>query len=645
MKFSNQIVIENISPSVADKRSHYKANSDQWLVVSADIYIHGTEFLDARLKYRRRETGEWSYKTLKKGDNDRWSCRIRIGHPGIYEFTVQAWIDQYYGAITNIRKWFDAGEDITQDFHYIEALIRSVRRKATRDEKRILRSMLTLYRDFSVSDAMSLGESREAVAIFRKYQNKSKLKTHSPTIKIESVPPFGGFSSWYEIFPRSQTNDPGISGTFKDCEDTLDYVKSMGFDVLYLTPIHPIGATNRRGKNGAMKAKKSDPGSPWAIGNAFGGHKSVNPDLGTLKDFKHLLRKARQKGVEIALDIAFQCSPDHPYVVEHPDWFYHRPDGSIRYAENPPKKYYDIYPFNFDNPDWNGLWEELKSIFLFWIKAGVRIFRVDNPHTKPFDFWEKILADIKREHPDVIFLAEAFTRPSVMYKLSRIGFTCSYTFFTWKNYDWEISQYFEEISSGKVAEHFRPVLFTNTPDILTEVLTKGGRPAFIMRSVLAATLSPMWGIYSGFELCENTNIPGTEEYYNSEKYEIRVRDFNLEGNIREHIAMLNRIRKENRQLQHFGNVEFLDGDNPNIIAYMRWADDPEDPLVIIVNINPFENHSGSVRIPLWKIGIPYDRPYRVKDLRSGEVYEWNGEYNYVMMKPGEKCAHILKLVR
>ncbi|AKA48760.1 hypothetical protein IX51_06195 [uncultured archaeon] len=645
MRVSDQIVIENVFPSVAGGKSPYKANSGRRLAVSADIYIHGTELVDARIRYRRIGDRGWKYRPMKKGDNDRWSCNLRIGPPGMYEFTVQAWVDRYTGAIKNIRKWLDAGEDISPDFHTIENLIASIRRKASKGEKRLLKSMLTLYSEYSVKDAIALGESAEAVSVFRKYQKKTKLKTYSPVLEIESVPHYGFFSSWYEIFPRSQTDDPGRPGTFRDCESTLEYVKSLGFDILYLTPVHPIGATNRRGKNGAMKAKKGDPGSPWAIGNAFGGHKSINPDLGTLNDFKRLLRKARRAGIEIALDIAFQCSPDHPYVSEHPEWFYHRPDGSIRYAENPPKKYYDIFPFNFDNPNWKELWEELKSIFLYWIEVGVRVFRVDNPHTKPFNFWKEILGDIKKEHPDVIFLAEAFTRPKVMYKLSRIGFTCSYSFFTWKNYDWEIEQYFKEISGGKAGKHFRPVLFANTPDILTAVLREGGRPAFIMRSVLAATLSPMWGIYSGFELCENKGVPGTEEYLNSEKYEIRARNFGQKGNIKAHIARLNMIRSENMQLQSFRNIEFLEKDNPNMVAYMRWADDPEDPLIIIVNINPFEAHTGRIRIPLWKLNIPYGKPFKVRDLMRDQVYEWQGEYNHVSLKPGEQSAHILRLVR
>ncbi len=645
MDLSDQIIIENVHPSIDCGSVPYKTNEGSKVTVSADIYIHGTEVLDASIKHRKSGEKSWKRSPLVKGDNDRWSGEFLVEENGVYEYTLEAWVDHYTGLSRSLGKWFDAGEDVSADLMSIAKLTPPIMEAATDREKRLIKPFLGEIRNGSNSALVSLAESEKVARIFRKYQEKYKLTTFEKILRIESVPKYGGFSSWYEAFPRSLGKGTGKGGTFKDCENFLPYVKSLGFDVLYLTPIHPIGRTNRRGKNGSRTAGKKDPGSPWAIGNEEGGHKSVNPDLGTIDDFKSLVKTARSKGIEIALDIAFQCSPDHPYVREHPEWFYHRPDGTIRYAENPPKKYYDIYPINFENPDWKNLWEELKSIFLYWIDAGVRIFRVDNPHTKPFDFWEKIISDIKAEHPDAVFFAEAFTRPKVMYRLSKIGFTCSYSYFTWRNYDWEIRDYFTEISQGAIGDHFRPVLFTNTPDILTAVLVNGGRNAFMMRAALAATLSPMWGMYSGYELCENSNVPGSEEYLDSEKYEIKSRNYNSRGNIKAFITSLNKARKQNRQLQSFRNTEFLEVSDHNFVAYLRWADDPTDPLLVIVNINPFEDHSTSVRFPLWKLGMQYGKDYNLRDLLSGRVYQWRDEYNTLELTRGNGCALILRLER
>jgi starch synthase (maltosyl-transferring) len=421
----------------------------------------------------------------------------------------------------------------------------------------------------------------------------------------------------------------------------------MGFDVLYLPPIHPIGKTNRKGPNNTPEAGPDDPGSPWAIGAMEGGHKAVHPDLGTLKDFQRLLKKAKKAGIELAMDLAFQCTPDHPYVKDHPEWFRHRPDGSIQYAENPPKRYEDIFPLDFEGENWRELWEELKSVVEFWIKQGVRIFRVDNPHTKPFSFWEWLIAETKAKNPDVLFLAEAFTRPKVMYRLAKLGFTQSYTYFAWRNIQWEIREYFTELTQTEVRDFFRPNLWPNTPDILTEYLQIGGRPAFMVRVVLAATLGANYGIYGpALELCVNQALhPGSEEYLDSEKYEIRTWDIQHADTLKEFITRLNRIRRENPALQHDKNLLFHKQDNDQLICYSKHADDFSNIVLVVVNLDPHHRHSGWIEIPLEDLGLVSKEPYQVHDLLSDARYLWNGPRNYVELDPKICPAHVLRIRR
>ncbi|GGM77144.1 alpha-1,4-glucan:maltose-1-phosphate maltosyltransferase [Thermogymnomonas acidicola] len=606
--------------------------------VRARVFSHGTDVVLAALRYRAAG-GRWKEVRMRPQPDDYFTASFTIERLSDYEFSVAGWHSPLLTWARDFAKWYASGEDVSMDAEEGREILSRALGKRPASRAAVLKRLMEaiVARDYGTIASLSTSPGlTEAAFLFDRRLHLEEGEAVRVRVEREEA----RFASWYEFFPRSCTSDPGKHGTLRDCTAMLRHARDLGFDTVYITPIHPIGRTNRRGKNGVIPCAPGDPGSPWAIGSDEGGHKSVNPDLGTLEDFREFLRKARSMGLEVAMDIALQCSPDHPYVREHPEWFRHRKDGSIRYAENPPKKYFDIYPFDFDTTDREGLWNEMLSIFLFWAEQGVRAFRVDNPHTKPTDFWEWLIAKVREKYPDAIFLAEAFTRPSIMYELSKVGFSMSYTYFTWRNYDYEIRDYFTEINSGEVAEHFRPMLFTNTPDILTDVLQKGGRPAFMMRAVLAATLSPLWGIYSGFELCENRARPNSEEYLDSEKYEVKARDFGAPGNINAFIARLNQIRRECRPLQFFRNVEFYRSDNPNIVCYSRWHGD--EWVYVVVNVNPFEEHSATVQVPVWKFGIGFNEPYRMEDLLSGEVYNWVGEYNYVKLTPGERCAHVLR---
>jgi starch synthase (maltosyl-transferring) len=466
-------------------------------------------------------------------------------------------------------------------------------------------------------------------------------------LRVVVEPVQARFSAWYEMFPRSCSAEKGRPGSFRDCESLLRYIAGMGFDILYFPPIHPIGRAHRKGRNNQPKGDPGDVGSPWAIGAEEGGHKAVHPDLGTLDDFRRLVVEAREQGLEVALDIAFQCTPDHPYVKEHPVWFRRRPDGTIQYAENPPKKYEDIYPFDFTTEDWRGLWEELKGVVFFWMEQGVRVFRVDNPHTKPFAFWEWLIGEVKKEDPGVIFLAEAFTRPKIMYRLAKLGFSQSYTYFAWRNTKWELEQYFTELTRSEVKEFFRPNLWPNTPDILTEVLQMGGRPAFMARLILAATLAASYGIYGpAFEFCENQPRElGSEEYLDSEKYELKNWDLNRPDSLKDLIARVNRIRRENPALQSDRSLQFHTVDNEQLICYSKNTEDLSNFILVVVNLDPHHTHAGWVNLPLTDMGLDPRQPYQVHDLLSGARYLWTGPRNYVAVDPGIAPAHIFRIRR
>ncbi|HPG29230.1 MAG TPA: DUF3416 domain-containing protein [bacterium] len=476
-------------------------------------------------------------------------------------------------------------------------------------------------------------------------KNKEIVSNYDRILEVKVDPVIARYAAWYGMWPRSQGTIPNQSATFKDMENRLKEIHWMGFDVVYLTPIHPIGKTHRKGANNALVAKPGEPGCPYAIGNELGGHCAIEPGLGTVEDFKHFVSEAKKYNMEVALDIAHTCSPDHPYAKEHPDWFYREPDGKIKCAENPPKRYEDIYPFNFYSEDWKNLWEELKQIFIFWIKLGVKIFRIDNPHTKPFAFWNWIISEVQKEYPDAVFLSEAFTRPKVMKALCKSGFTQTYTYFTWRNFKQEITDYFSEITTPPVSEYLRGNLFTNTPDILSEILQYGGRPAFKLRAALAATLSSLWGLYNGFELCENKAVPGKEEYADSEKYQYKVWDWDRPGNIKEFIRKLNMIRKENPALHYYKNLKFYRADNDNIIFYGKTSPDMSNTVLTAVNLDPYHTHEAGLFIPIYELGIKPDQTFILYNLITGERTMTRGEYFRIKLEPNNEPALIFKLER
>ncbi len=622
------IAIENVKPEIDCGRFPAKTINNTEFKVSAEIFRSGHDLIYPVLMYRKYK-GKWKSIAMKKIMNDFYEATFIPRDVGIYEYTISAWKDMYGTLIKNIKAWLSANEDVTADINDAINVIEDAYKKSKGKDKKILKNALEEVYISDLNKKIDILNDDDLAITVKKYQEKID-KTDYKKLKLIVDPDYGAYGSWYELFPRS-------IGKIDDLIRHLDYVKSMNFNVLYLTPIHPIGLKNRRGKNGSRYANENDPGSPWAIGNSLGGHYSINPDLGGMDDFKRLLKEAYNKNIMIAMDIALQCSPDHPYVKEHPEWFYHRPDGSIRYAENPPKKYYDIYPLNFEIKNKKPLWNEMKRIFMYWISLGVRIFRVDNPHTKPFDFWEWLITEIKKDHPDVVFLAEAFTRENVMFELSKRGFTMSYTYFTWKITKNEITQYFNMLYSEPYKFFFRPMLFTNTPDILGMDLSKG-RNEFIIRAVLAATLSSLWGIYSGFELCENERLDGTEEYLNSEKYEIKRRNFNSDNNIRDTIKRLNLIR-ENMSALKSGKIKFCNTDNDKIIAYARYND--ENKIIVILNPDTENVQSGFVDVPLNEFSMDSNAIYDVYDELNMNNYKWSGNYNYVRLIPGKRQAHIM----
>ena len=641
-KRRTSIVIQNISPLVDCGRYPIKRIIGDTIHVQADIVRPGHVKLRAILKYKLKGKSEWSSTPMSHSFNeDRWSGNFVSDSIGLYEFYIEAWTDRFATLLTAIEKWSAAGEDVTADLEEMRKLLESATESSRQEATRAISNIIDrINGKLDVPSLVKMLENEDLGTIVNDLIQKRDLCS-SALYSVVVDPPKARFSAWYEMFHRSQGTIPGKSATFADCEKRLDDIKKMGFDVIYLPPIHPIGTTNRRGPNNMQKAEPGDPGSPWAIGSMGGGHDSVNRDLGTLEDFKQFVASAREKGIDVALDLAFQCSPDHPYVWQHPDWFRKRKDGTIRYAENPPKRYYDIYPLDFDTAKWQELWDELARVVFFWVQNGVKIFRADNPHTKPTGFWEWLIQEVKSRHPDTIFLSEAFTRPKSMKLLAKLGFSQSYTYFTWKNSKYELIDFLNEFVLSEVSEYYRGNFFTNTPDILHEFLQKGGRPAFKIRLVLAATLSSAYGIYNGFEICENKPMaPGSEEYADSEKYQYKVWDWDRPGNIRDYIGKINAIRKNNDALQETKNLRILNSDSEHILFYGKWTKDKSNAILIAVNLDPFSTHESTVHVPISELGIDPPTPYTVRDLITGSEYTWKGEMNYVRLDPSVEPAHI-----
>jgi starch synthase (maltosyl-transferring) len=643
-----RITIEAVTPAVDGGKYPVKRLVGDEVTVTAVAFREGHELLAGRLRYRAPGERGWRTAPMRyERDFDRLTGSFIADRVGEWRFAVDAWTDRFGTWQADLRKRVDAHQDVTSDLIEGLALVETAVRGAHGDARAALRELAAALAD---ARAPAPERARRALApdvhslVLAHVAPEDLTGTAARGYALNVERERAGVGAWYEMFPRSQGTVPGRHGSFADAARRLPRLAELGFDVIYLPPIHPVGRTHRKGPNNALVAGPEDPGSPWAIGNEHGGHTAVEPALGTLADFEAFVRAARDLGMEVALDYALQCSPDHPWVREHPDWFYVRPDGTIKYAENPPKRYEDIYPLDFWCEDWRSLWRAARDILLFWIARGVRIFRVDNPHTKPFAFWEWVIAEVRGAHPDVVFLAEAFTRPARMKALAKLGFSQSYTYFTWRTTPWELREYFTELTRTEMVEYFRPNLFANTPDILHEYLQKGGRPAFRVRLVLAATLSPLYGMFSGFELCENVPVrPGSEEYLHSEKYEIRVRDWEAEGNITADIALLNRIRRENAALRRFRNLVFLTSENEQILAYHKHA--PGNDVLIAVNLDPHHPQETMVHVPLAALGLDEDTPFPVEDLLTGSRYVWRGTRNYVRLDPGERVAHLLRVVR
>ncbi|MFC2008434.1 alpha-1,4-glucan--maltose-1-phosphate maltosyltransferase [Chloroflexota bacterium] len=641
-------IIENVSPTVDNGRFPVKRIVGDVVEVSADIIADGHDQLAAVVLLRAPHNAGWLEIPLAPLVNDRWVASFVVDQPGTYSFKIAAWIDPYRSWASKLEKRMAAAQDTTTELGIGAGLLDEASGRAHNPDAALLRSLAKALRleGQTRDQAEELALSDDTVALVAGHADRAHATASEITYTVTVDRERAAFSSWYEMFPRSCSAVQGSHGTFKDCEARLAYVASLGFDVLYLPPIHPIGTVARKGRNNSVKCQLGDPGTPWAIGSAEGGHKSISPLLGTVDDFRAFVRRAEELGIEVALDIALQCAPDHPYVKEHPDWFRWRPDGTIQYAENPPKKYQDIYPMEFDSDDWPAMWLEFRSVFEFWIAEGIRIFRVDNPHTKPFAFWEWLIGSLRKRHPDLIFLSEAFTRPKVMYRLAKLGFTQSYTYFTWRRTKWELTEYLTELTMTGVGEFFRPNFWPNTPDILMDYLQEGGRPAFQARLVLAATLSSNFGIYGpAFELCVNTpREKGSEEYLNSEKYEIKHWDFESPESIRDVVSRVNAIRTAHPALQRTNNLTFHQIDNDQLIAYSKLDERTHDLVLTIVNIDPRHTQSGWVHIDFRSLGVGRDSPFRVRDLLRGDTYTWHGESNYVELNPDEMPAHIFEVM-
>ncbi len=642
----SRVVIEGVEPEIDGGQFPVKRTAGEEVVVYADVYADGHDQLGAVLRYRRAPSGEWVEVPMKELGNDRWTASFTAADVGRYEYTFQAWVDRFGSWRKGFAKKVAAHQDVGPDLLEGAELVRDAARRASGGDADWLRQQADTLAHSSDNDArVQLALDAALEMVVARYPDRAPGVTYDRKLTVLVERERARFGAWYELFPRS-TGDAGRHGTFRDVERRLPYVAGMGFDVLYLPPVHPVGRAFRKGPNNTLTPGPNDPGSPWAIGGEEGGHTTVHPQLGTLADFDRLVEAARRHGMEIALDIAFQCSPDHPYVREHPEWFRHRPDGSIKYAENPPKKYQDIYPLDFECADWQALWEELLNVVLFWCGRGVRIFRVDNPHTKPFRFWAWMIAGVRQRYPDAIFLSEAFTRPKVMKYLAKCGFSQSYSYFTWRNAKHEIIAYFTELTQTVVREYMRPNLFANTPDILPEYLQVGGRPAFLIRLVLAATLGASYGIYGPpFENCENRPVhPGSEEYLDSEKYQIRQWDWDRQDPFRELITLVNQARRENPALQYDHRLRFYPVDNERLLFYGKTTPDLANIILVVVNLDPHHTQSGWVRVPLQELGLRFDEPYQVHDLLTGARFLWHGESNFVQLAP-ELPAHVLRLRR
>jgi starch synthase (maltosyl-transferring) len=642
-----RVVIESVEPQIDAGRFPIKRIVGDGVSVEADVFADGHDHIAARLLFRYCDVPNWTALPMQPLGSDRWRAEFPVSRLGEYLYTVSGVIDHFDTWRSDLEKRIAAGQQIGVELLNGAQLVEEAAARAGRDDADALRRWAAQMRNAEKPQAAQTAALDPALtALMAMYPDPALETRYEPELRVCVDREKARYSAWYEMFPRSAATEPGRHGTFKDVEARLDYVAGLGFDVLYLPPIHPIGRSFRKGRNNGEAAEPGDPGSPWAIGAEEGGHTAIHPELGTLEDFQHLLRAAAAKGLELALDIAFQCSPDHPWVQEHPQWFRHRADGSIQYSENPPKKYQDIYPLDFESADWPALWDTLRDVFLYWIDQGVRIFRVDNPHTKAFPFWEWCLGEIKRDFPDALFLSEAFTRPRVMQRLAKLGFSQSYTYFTWRNTQQEIAEYFTELTQSPLREYLRPNLWPNTPDILPETLQIGGRPAFLARLVLAATLGPSYGMYGpAYELGEHEPLrPGSEEYLHSEKYELRHWNFDAPESLAGAIASVNRARRENAALHANHNLCFHATDNPSLIAYSKTSCDESNMVLVVVNLDPHHTQAGWIELDLLALEVRPEDTIQLWDQLSGARFLWQGARNYLELTP-ERPAHLFRVLR
>jgi starch synthase (maltosyl-transferring) len=657
----SRIIIENVRPKVDDGTFAIKRTTGEHVQVHADILLDGHDVMSACVLYKPDDEKNYRQAPMQFAGNDVWNAGFTIERQVGYSYTVMAWVDRFRTWRDDFAKKLQAEIDVGVEMEEGARLVAAAvtRAKAATggpgaQEAQALEAAAAAMRRLGDPESRARAQERALepglLALMDRYPDLSSRVQYEPELRVHVDPPRAACSTWYELFPRSV---PGLfgqdrHGTFGDVEKVLPEIAAMGFDVLYLTPIHPIGATNRKGKNNAAASKAGDVGSPWAIGGKDargkpGGHTAIHPELGTPEEFRHLVRTARGLGVEIALDMAFQCSPDHPWVAEHPQWFVIRADGSIRYAENPPKTYQDVYPFDFDCEDRENLWQALRDIFLHWCREGVRVFRVDNPHTKPLEFWRWCINEVQHHYPDTIYLSEAFSRPKIMYRLAKAGFTQSYTYFTWRNTKEEITRYMTELVTQAPRDFFRPNFWPNTPDILPEFLQYGGRPAFVLRLVLAATLSSNYGVYGpAFELCENTALPGKEEYLDSEKFQLRSRDWNAPGNLKAFIRLLNTIRREHKALQTTWNLRFLTADSEFVLFYMKH-DDEGNVLLMVVNLDPYNKQGAWLHLPLEELNLKENQSFLVHDLLGDDKFIWQGARTFLELDPQVLPARIFRV--
>lgn len=649
MEGHKRVVIEHVHPQIDCGKHHIKRIFNEPVKVTADIFGDGHDKVDAVLLYREARKGpgrekKWQEVHMKFTENDHWKGSFTAASEGIYEYTILAWVDHFSTWKHKLQKKIEARQELRTELLVGAEMMEEAMDRTTAAQKKKLKSWSKLLRDESrENDAISEVFDDDLAILMYETRNREISTQYHKVLKVRFERKRSLFSAWYEFFPRSTAPD-GSHGNFNTSEKILPEIAKMGFNVVYLPPIHPIGHSFRKGRNNSTEAQPGDPGSPWAIGSEEGGHKAIHPDLGTIEDFRSFVETANSEGLEVALDFAIQCSPDHPYVKNHPQWFLWRPDGTVQYAENPPKKYQDVLPVNFETEDWEALWKELKTIVEYWIENGVKIFRVDNPHTKPFIFWEWLIAEINAKYEGVIFLAEAFTRPRVMEKLAKVGFTQSYTYFTWRNSKEEFQQYLTELTKTDLRQYFRPNFWPNTPDILPISLENQPESAFLIRVILAGTLSSNFGMYGPiYEYGENEAFPGKEEYNHNEKYEIKKWDWSRPTKIKDGITKLNQVRERNPALHSTWNINFAETDNPQLMCYTKTDEDTGNRLIIVVNLDPHHSQSGWVKVPLHLLDLHEHTPYTIHDELNDASYTWQNEWNYVELHPQHMPAHIFRI--